>query len=103
MSEQITWRDLVPNTGIDSRSHDDLGRPADDSYLELAIPDILRDEIRAMEESWARIDAGEDDLYWDIHWDMLQSSVNGLEADGDISSELAWYIRRKHLRLEKDW
>jgi len=56
--------------------------------LELAIPDILHDEIRAMEESWALLNAGKDDLQWDIHWDMLQSSVNGLEADGDISSEL---------------
>lgn len=38
---------------------------------------------------------------WDWDWCNLQSNINSAEVNGEISSEQAWYLREKYLRIER--
>lgn len=71
------------------------------SYLEKNLPEHLQKTIAAMEESWKRIDAGIEDVDWDIAWCALRSDINCYEAEKKITSEVAWFLRSKYLRLER--
>ena len=66
------------------------------------MPIYLQESINAMEDSWAIIDRGEKDLHWDIHWCDLNADINCAETEQEISSDQAWYLRKKYLRMEKD-
>ncbi len=79
----------------------ETGRPKDDSYLECGLPDFLQDDIAAMEKSWAIEDSGKRDLHWDIVWCELNADINAAETESLITSEQAWYLRRKYLRMER--
>ena len=88
---------------IDNAHYDrTTGLPKDDSYLEKGLPDYLKQSIAAMQESWAIEDSGEKDLHWDICWSGLNADINSAETEQEISSDQAWYLRRKYLRMEKD-
>ena len=78
------------------------GLPKDKSYLEKALPNWLQESIDEMKKSWDRIDAGEKDLHWDIYWCNLNADINSAEVDQLISSEQAWHLRNKYLRMEKE-
>ena len=78
------------------------GLPKDDSYLEKGLPDYLQKSIEAMQASWAIIDNGGKDLHWDICWSELNADINSAETEQEISTDQAWYLRRKYLRMEKD-
>ena len=80
--------------------HKDTGLPKDDSYLEKGLPDYLQKSLAAMIESWRMEDSGKRDLHWDIHWCDLNADINSAETEQEISSEQAWYLRRKYLRME---
>ncbi len=77
------------------------GPPEDKSYLECGLPDFLQESIRAMEEAWRKLDRGEEYLRWDCDYCNLQSDINSAEVNLVISSEQAWYLREKYLRMEK--
>lgn len=80
----------------------ETGRPKDDSYLECGLPDFLQNDIVAMEKSWAVEDSGERDLHWDIVWCELNADINAAETESLITSEQAWYLRKKYLRMERE-
>ena len=85
-----------------SSVYDHDGRPKDKSYLECGLPDSLLKSIDAMQQSWAIEDSGKRDLHWDLIWCELNSDINFAETDGLITSEQAWYLRKKYLRMERE-
>ncbi|MBQ7656831.1 MAG: helix-turn-helix transcriptional regulator [Clostridia bacterium] len=78
------------------------GLPKDERYLEKGLSAYLQKSIAAMQASWAIIDGGGKDLHWDIYWSELNADINSAETEQEISSDQAWYLRRKYLRMEKD-
>lgn len=94
-----TMEDLMD---IDTSHYDQkTGKPKDDSYLEKGLPPYLYDSITAMVNSWNIIDSGDKDLHWDIFWCNLNADINSAEVEQEISSEQAWYLRKKYLRMEQ--
>ena len=78
------------------------GHPKDKTYLEKGLPPYLLESIKAMNNSWAKVDQGQRDLHWDIHWCDLNADINAAETEQEITSDQAWYLRQKYLRMEKD-
>ena len=88
---------------IDNARYDrETGLPKDESYLEKGLPEYLQKSISAMCASWKRVDSGKKDLHWDLYWCELNADINSAETEQEISSDQAWYLRRKYLRMEKD-
>lgn len=88
---------------IDNARYDrNTGLPKDESYLEKGLPEHLQKSISAMCASWKRMDSGKKDLHWDLYWCELNADINSAETEQEISSDQAWYLRRKYLRMEKD-
>ena len=77
------------------------GLPTDKSYLECGLPAYLQESVELMQAAWERLDRGEEDLRWDGDWCRLQSDINSAEVGGAISSEQAWHLREKYLRIER--
>lgn len=87
---------------IDNADYDNLtGKPKDDSYLEKGLPEYLSNSLSSMIKSWKIEDSGKRDLHWDIHWCELNADINSAETEQEISTEQAWYLRRKYLRIEE--
>ncbi len=76
--------------------------PVDKSYLECGLSEELQESINHMKDSWSILDAGETDLHWDIWWCNLNADINIAELDGSITSEQAWHLREKYLRMERE-
>ena len=88
---------------IDNARYDrETGLPKDESYLEKGLPGYLQKSIAAMQASWRIVDSGQRDLHWDLYWCELNADLNSAETEQEISSDQAWYLRRKYLRMEKD-
>ena len=88
---------------IDNARYDrETGLPKDESYLEKGLPSYLQKSIAAMQASWKIVDSGKRDLHWDLVWCELNADINSAETEQEISSDQAWYLRRKYLRMEKD-
>ena len=86
---------------LDNAAYDKVtGKPKDDIYLEKGLPEYLTNSLSAMIKSWKIEDSGKRDLHWDIHWCELNADINSAETEQEISSEQAWYLRRKYLRIE---
>ncbi len=77
------------------------GLPKDKSYLECGLPDFLRESICAMQEAWDKLERGEEYLRWDCDFCNLQTDINVAEVEQIISTEQAWYLREKYLRIER--
>lgn len=77
------------------------GRPADNSYLECGLPEFLRESIAAMKDAWQKLDNGIEYLRWDCDYCNLQTDINNAEVNQIISTEQAWYLREKYLRMER--
>lgn len=77
------------------------GLPVDKSYLEVGLPEFLKESIEAMKRAWEKLDNGEAYLRWDCDFCELQSNINVAEVEQLISSEQAWYLREKYLRIER--
>lgn len=73
----------------------------DRAYLECGLPEFLQISLDAMKEAWRKIDSGEKYDHWDCDFCLLQSDINNAEVNGVISSEAAWYLREKYLRIER--
>ncbi len=87
---------------IDNANYDkNTGKPKDNSYLEKGLPPYLSKSLAAMIESWKIEDSGKRDLHFDIYWCELNADINWAETEHEISSEQAWYLRRKYLRMEE--
>ena len=69
-------------------------------YMELGLPEWLQESIERMKEAWYKIDHNIPYLHWDADYCELQSEINNAEVNNVISSEQAWYLRRKYLRME---
>ena len=83
-------------------SYDKNGLPKDKSYLECGLPEFLQEFIEAMKEAWRKIDNDEEYYHWDIDYCNLQTDINIAEVEQIISSEQAWYLREKYLRIERN-
>ena len=83
-------------------SYDKNGLPKDKSYLECGLPEFLQESIEAMKEAWRKIDNDEEYYHWDIDYCNLQTDINIAEVEQIISSEQAWYLREKYLRIERN-
>lgn len=77
------------------------GLPKDKSYLERGLPVFLWEFLRQMEAAWKKRDNGEKYLRWGCDYCNLQSDINIAETNGQISTEQAWYLREKYLRMER--
>lgn len=77
------------------------GLPVDKSHLECGLPKFLEESLEKMKQAWAKLDRGEKYSFWDCDFCELQSSINTAEIAGIISSEQAWYLREKFLRIER--
>ena len=80
---------------------DKTGLLKDKSYLEHGLPVFLWESLRQMEAAWKKRDNGETYLRWDCDYCNLQSDINIAETNGQISTEQAWYLREKYLRMER--
>ena len=90
--------DFKKNDGYDAET----GLPLDKSYLECGLPKFLQTSLENMKKSWAIEDSGGTDKHWDIYWCDLNADINSAEVDKLISSEQAWYLREKYLRLVRE-
>lgn len=54
-----------------------------------------------MKSAWEKLDRGENYLRWDCDYCSLQSDINVAEVEQMISSEQAWHLREKYLRIER--
>ena len=87
---------------IDNADYDrNTGKPKDESYLEKGLPDYLSKSLSAMIKTWKNEDSGKRDIHFDIYWCDLNADINSAETEQEISSEQAWYLRRKYLRMEE--
>ena len=77
------------------------GLPKDKSYLECGLPAFLQESLEAMKKAWNILDNGEKYLRWDCDYCNLQSDINIAEVESLISTEQAWYLREKYLRIER--
>ena len=85
---------------IDTADYDrKTGLPKDKAYLEKGLPPYLIQSIEAMQKSWAVEDAGGKDIHWDIVWCDLNADINAAETEQEITSEQAWHLRKKYLRI----
>lgn len=80
----------------------ETGLPEDKSYLECGLPEYLKISLANMKKSWAIEDSGQRDYHWDLYWGELNADINSAEIDKSISSEQAWYLREKYLRMERN-
>lgn len=79
----------------------ETGLPKDDSYLEHGLPEFLTASIKQMEAAWEKLDSGQQYLRWDCDFCNLQSDINIAETGNAITSDQAWYLRTKYLRIER--
>lgn len=85
---------------IDTAKYDrKTGLPKDKTYLEKGLPPYVQQSIDAMQRSWDIVDSGKKGIHWDMVWCELYSSINSAETEQEISSEQAWFLRHKYLRM----
>jgi len=94
---ECTMEDIMAMASAD----DETGLPQDKSYLECGLPAFLQESLQAMIEAWRKVDSGEKYLRWDCDYCNLQSDINSAEVNQMISTEQAWYLREKYLRIER--
>ena len=80
---------------------EETGLPNDKSYLECNLPEWLQESINKMVEIWEQLDRGEKNYRWDCYYCELQSDINVAEVEQMISTEQAWYLREKYLRISR--
>ena len=79
----------------------ETGLPKDERYLECGLPSYLQTSLENIKKSWEIEDSGKKDYHWDLYWCELNADINSAEVDQVISSEQAWYLRKKYLRMER--
>lgn len=84
---------------MNSNYNDISGLPNEKDYLECGLPVWLKESINEMENVWMQLDQGETNDRWDVYYCSLQTDINVAEVEQIISSEQAWYLREKYLRM----
>lgn len=79
----------------------ETGLPVSKAYLECDLPPYLQSSLNNMIASWKIIDSGKKDYHWDMNWSELNADINSAEVEQEISSEQAWYLREKYLRMKR--
>ncbi len=79
----------------------ETGLPKSQKYLECGLPPFLQESLKNMKQSWIIVDSGKRDLHWDLYWSELNADINSAEIDQTISTEQAWYLREKYLRMKR--
>ena len=87
----------TPNTNYDNET----GLPNNKEYLERDLPPYLQSSLENMIVSWEILDSGKTDYHWDLSWSELNADINSAETEQEISSEQAWYLREKYLRIKR--
>ena len=64
---------------------------------EMLLPESMLCTIQKYEASLAAFEAGKPDYKLDCYYDELNSDINVMEVDGDLTSDQAWYLREKYL------
>ena len=77
------------------------GLPKRKNYLERGLPAYLQSSLENMIASWKLVDNGKKDYHWDLNWSELNADINSAEVEQEISSEQAWYLREKYLRMKR--
>jgi hypothetical protein len=91
------------DTSLENDRYDkNTGLPLNKGYLECGLPDYLKISLENMKKSWEIEDSGKRDFHWDLYWCELNADINSAEVDQVISSEQAWYLREKYLRMERE-
>lgn len=85
------------NSGYDPET----GLPVGKDYLEHDLPSFLTESIAAMQAAWDKLEQNEEYDMWDCDFCQLQSDINNAEINLVITSEQAWYLREKYLRIER--
>lgn len=85
----------------DNEYHADTGMPVDEKHFECGLPKYLKESLDRMIQSWNIVESGKKDIHWDMCWCELNADINSAEVENLISSEQAWYLRRKYLRMER--
>ncbi len=86
---------------MDTRFDEKTGLPKSQKYLECDLPPYLKTSLENMIASWKIVDSGEKDYHWDLCWCDLNADINSAEVEQEISSEQAWYLREKYLRMKR--
>lgn len=94
---EVNTLDKSRKSDYDSKT----GMPTDETHFECGLPKYLAESLERMKKSWKIVDSGKRDYHWDICWCELNADINSAEVENLISSEQAWYLRRKYLRIEK--
>lgn len=79
----------------------ETGFPKNKKYLECDLPPYLQSSLENMAASWEIIDSGKKDYHWDMFWSELNADINSAEVGQEISTEQAWYLREKYLRMKR--
>ncbi|MBR1817031.1 MAG: hypothetical protein IJ763_10105 [Lachnospiraceae bacterium] len=87
--------------GIDIEIDKKTGLPLDKSYMEYDLPPFLETSLNQMKETWKKLDLGIDCDDWDCDYCDLQSSINVAEVENLITSQQAWYLRERYLKIER--
>ena len=64
---------------------------------ELLLPESMLQTIQKYEASLALAEAGTPDFKLDCYYDELNSDINVMEVNKELTSEQAWYLRGKYL------
>ena len=78
------------------------GLPVSKKYFECDLPPYLQSSIESMVASWRIVDSGKKDYHWDLYWSELNADINSAEVEQEISSDQAWYLREKYLRMNRN-
>lgn len=81
---------------------EETGLPKRKEYLEKDLPTYLQTSLKNMKASLEILDRGEMDYHWDLNWGELNADINCAEVDQEITSEQAWYLREKYLRIKRE-
>lgn len=85
-----------------SKGYDnETGLPQSKDYLERGLPSYLQSSLENMIASWKIVDSGKKDYHWDMYWSELNADINSAEVEQEISTEQAWYLREKYLRMKR--
>lgn len=79
----------------------ETGLPNDQSYMECGLPLYLEESLEKMKKCLDKLNRGEEYYEWDCDIAELNSSINVAEVSEAISSDQAWYLRKKYLGMEK--
>lgn len=95
-SQAITIKKIADALGVSMEYIMSLEN-ANKDYLEFNIPDFLKDSIN-------KFNINRKKSLYDVYYCTLQSDINVAEIGGYISSNQAWFLRKKYLGIDNnDW